>query len=264
MKKFIILFFSIFSIFLTGCNNNSEPPKETLKIEGTQFRLSTIIDETLDNGVRSYAVVAPYDDTYNLRCTKTSRIVVYDENNIIKEGVDSLQVTLKKDATYGIRVETNNTKTKFKLHVEAVKNKITIPYEVANPIDISSFSTTSNGTDPLTDANINYTKRTGGKYIYSNNPELIPSDSVGKPFISNSGLEGEIFFTFEHANYSGSPIYLGYQLKNEGTSDVLITVTNIGYQAGGTWFGQFAWFDYYNTSFSLPSEYTSNMDGYSN
>lgn len=267
MKKFIVLFFSLFLIFLTGCNDEKTPtptPKETFEIEGTPFRLSSIVDETLDNGVRSYAVIAPYTDTYTIRCTKTSRIVIYDESDIIKEGVDNFEVDLVKDTTYGIRVETNGEKISFKLHVEAKNNKITLPYDVAQPIDITSYSTSSNGTDPLTDATVNYTKRSGGKYIYSNNPELIPADSVGKAFISNTGLEGDVFFTFEHANYSGRPIYLGYQLKNEGTTDVLITVTNIGYQAGGTWFGQFAWFDYYNTSFSLPEEYLSNMDKYSN
>ena len=79
-----------------------------------------------------------------------------------------------------------------------------------------------------------------------------------------SSFFGEIFFTFEHANYSGKPIYLGYQVKNEGVSDVFVTVENIGYQAGGTWFGQNAWFDYYNTSFALPNDYIENPNLYSN
>lgn len=267
MKKYIVLFLSLFLIFLSGCNDakTKEPTKEQFyEIVGPEFRLSSIVDNTLDDGTRCYAVVAPYTDIYTIKCTKTSKIIIYTETEIIKEGVDNLEVSLEKDHKYGLKVETNGTKMNFKLHVEAKNHKITIPYDVNDPIDISSYSTTSNGTDPLSDATINYTKRSGGKYIYSNNPELIPADSVGKAFISNSGLEGDVFFTFEHANYSGRPIYLGYQLKNEGNSDVYVTVTNIGYQAGGTWFGQFAWFDYYNTSFTLPESYLANMDGYSN
>ena len=63
--------------------------------------------------------------------------------------------------------------------------------------------------------------------------------------------------TFEHANWTSSQIYLGYELKNETNHDVYITVTNIGYQAGGTWFGQLAWYDYYNTQFELPDDYLS-------
>lgn len=37
--------------------------------------------------------------------------------------------------------------------------------------------------------------------------------------------------------------------------DVYVTVTNVGYQWTGTWFGQLAWYDFYNTSFELPEGY---------
>ena len=71
----------------------------------------------------------------------------------------------------------------------------------------------------------------------------------------NEGLTGEVYVTFEHANYSGANAYLGYQLKNETDHDVYITITNVGYQWIGTWFGQLAWYKFYNTSFELPDDY---------
>ena len=266
MKKIARLFSGLCMLFSTvSCDTqSSEEPKMEYKIEGETFKLSTIVDETLDSGVRSYSVIAPYTDTYNLKCTKSSKIVVYDEEKILKEGETELDVSLEKGKNYGVRIETNNAKTKFKLHTTAKENTINLPYDVAIPEDITNISLESSNYDPLEPATIDYKKREGGTYIYSNNPELIPADSVGKAFMRNQDLTGEIFFTFEHANYSGKDLYLGYQLKNEGSKDVFVTVDNIGYQAGGTWFGQYAWFDYYNTSFALPNNYIESPEMYAN
>lgn len=267
MKKiatFLSCFFLLFSV--VSCKESDQPENKDpqYKIEGTSFELSSIVDETLDDGIRSYSVIAPHTDTYTFKCTKSSKIIVYDEKEIIKEGASELEVSLEKNKNYGIRIETNSTKTKFKLHVSAKDNPVTLPYDVATPLDVTNISLENNEYDPLEAATIDYKKREGGTYIYSNNPELIPADSVGKAFIKNYGLSGEIFFTFEHANYSGTPLYLGYQVKNEGISDVFITIENIGYQAGGTWFGQNSWFDFYNTSFALPNDYIENPNLYSN
>lgn len=267
MKKLTMLLSSFFLLFSTvSCGETSQSQSDEMiyLIEGTSFRLSSIVDETLDDGTRMYSVIAPYTDTYTIKCTKSSKIVVYDEKQILKEAASELEVELEKGKNYGIRVETNSVKTKFKIHVSAKENFVTLPYDVATPTDVTNISLENNEYDPLESATIEYKKREGGTYIYSNNPELIPADSVGKAFIKNYGLTGEIFFTFEHANYSGKPIYLGYQVKNEGVSDVFVTVENIGYQAGGTWFGQNAWFDYYNTSFALPNDYIENPNLYSN
>ena len=267
MKKILLIFLFVFMIVgISSCGDETSTDgktKETYNIEGDPFRLSSIVDETDENGVASYAVYAPYTDSYTINCTKSSRIVVYNQNGIIKEGSSEVKVNLQKNQIYGVRVETNGEKLKFKLHSVADNHLVTLPYDVSKPVDTSSFSTTSNGTDPLKDATINYVKREGGKYIYSNNPEMFRDDAVGKAFIRNTDLTGDIFFTFEHANFSSTDVYLGYQLKNDGTDDAYVTVTNIGFQAGGTWFGQYAWYDYYNTSFQLPMEYLSNMGAYS-
>lgn len=266
MKKIWFILCGFFLLLsTTSCNeNNNNVSKMEYRIEGDSFRLSTIVDETLDSGVRSYSVIAPYTDTYTLKCTKSSKIVVYDENKVLAESATELEVSLEKGKNYGVRIETNNTKTKFKLHTTPKENKVTLPYDVATPMDVTNISLDNNEKNSLESATIDYKKREGGTYIYSNNPELIPADSVGKAFIRNYDLTGEIFFTFEHANYSGKPLYLGYQIKNDDVKDVFVTVSNIGYQAGGTWFGQNSWYDYYNTSFELPYEYVENPSLYSN
>ena len=155
-------------------------PEEVYDIEGDPFRLSSIVDETGSDGVSSYAVKAPHTDKYSIKCTKTSRIVVYDENSILAEGEKELEVKLVKDSIYGIRIETGGAKKNFKLQVKALDNLVTLPYDVATPVDASKLSTESDGTNPLEDATVDYVKRKGGKYIYSNNPELIPSSAVGK------------------------------------------------------------------------------------
>ena len=274
MKKIVSLLLILFSLFtLTSCkitiNRNPDEDTdssldETYEISGEIFRLSSIVDITDNNGVASYAVRAPYTDTYEIKCTKSSKLVIYDEEKVIKSGTTELNVELEKDVVYGLRIETDNKQKSFKIHTKALNHQITLPYDVAEAADVSNISLESDGSDPLESATIDYKKREGGTYIYSNNPEMVPSDSVGDAFIRNYDLTGEVFFTFEHANYSNKPFYLGYQLKNEGDKDVYITVTNIGYQAGGTWFGQMSWFDFYNTSFTLPESYSSNPDRYSN
>ena len=267
MKKIIMLFSFLMLFLMVGCNEATKTPtpKVTYDIPNIEpFRLSSIVDVSSETGEISYAVFAPYTDTYEINCTKSSKIIVYTEDEIIIEGTTEVEVELEKDKVYGLRIETIEPSMKFMLHTNAKNNKVEMPYDVETQISASSFSTTGDGNDPLQSATINYTKRTGGKYIYSNNPEMFKDDSVGKPFLRNFELTGDIFFTFEHANYSSSQVYLGYQIKNDSNKDSYITVTNIGFQAGGTWFGQKAWYEYYNTQFQLPEKYLSNMGGYSN
>ena len=93
MKKIVSLMLLFFSLFtLTSCkitiNKNpgedTDSSNETYEISGEVFRLSSIVDTTDDNGVASYAVRAPYTDTYEIKCTKSSKIVIYDNETVIK------------------------------------------------------------------------------------------------------------------------------------------------------------------------------------
>ncbi len=104
-------------------------------------------------------------------------------------------------------------------------------------------------------AEIEYEKRVGGTYIYSNNPEMLAPEDIGKAILRTKNLTGLINFTYEHSNHTGIPVYFGYQLKNEGYTDVTVTILNLGFQPDGEWLGQRSWSDYFNYRFELPFDY---------
>lgn len=221
----------------------------------TAFRLSSIEDVTDSDGKRAYLVEAPYTDTYTIRSEDTVSIVLYDGMKKLGSDAEEIEVSLKEGESYVLEVKTEDSEAPFAIHTEAAEHLITLPYGVDTPVDVTTLSTESDGTDPLTPAEVNYVKREGGTYIYSNNPEQFSADHVGQAFMRNEGLTGEVYVTFEHANYANESVYLGYQLKNDTDHDVYVTVTNVGYQWTGTWFGQLAWYDFYNTHFELPAGY---------
>lgn len=104
-------------------------------------------------------------------------------------------------------------------------------------------------------AEISYTKREGGTYIYCNNPEMLAAEDIGQALLRTEKLSGDCMFTFEHSNHTGTPIRLGYQLLNEGDTDAVVKITNIGLQVDGEWLGQRSWSDYFNYRFELPDDY---------
>ncbi len=219
------------------------------------FRLSSVEDVTDASGARSYSVTAPYTDTYSLTGSNIALISLTKNGKTVGEGTTALTVALTADTVYTLTVKTVSANAAFKLTVKAQNHVVTLPYDVAEPADTSGISTQYTVSNPLTPAKIDYQKREGGTYIYSNNPEQFGTQHVGKAFMRNEGLTGEVYVTFEHANYAGENVYLGYQLKNDTDHDVFVTVMNVGYQWTGTWFGQLAWYDFYNTHFELPDDY---------
>lgn len=102
---------------------------------------------------------------------------------------------------------------------------------------------------------VEYTKREGGTYIYSNNPEMLAPEDIGAAILRTDNLEGDVIFTYEHSNHTGVPVYFGYQIKNDSDTDVTITVNNLGFQPDGEWLGQRSWSDYFNYRFELPEDY---------
>lgn len=233
-----------------------EPDDPVLELEG--FRLSSIDDVTGDDGKRVYTVHAPYTDTYSLVGDGVKEITLLQDGEEVASGTE-LSVELTQYAVYTLEVETEKAGADFKITTKAENHLVTLPYDVPDrnePIEYDVY-----GNDKLTAAEVNYIKRKGGTYIYSNNPEQFGAQHVGKAFMRNEGLTGEVYVTFEHANYSGNNVYLGYQLKNNTDHDVYITITNVGYQWIGTWFGQLAWYDFYNTSFELPADYLNEYGG---
>ncbi len=239
-------------------NEVSEEPYVPDTNEHGAFRISSIDDVADENGTRSYTVYAPYTDTYTLVGEYVTEIKLSQGETVVAQGTESLSVNLTKDEVYTLTVsaEANGD---FKITVTAENHVVTLPYDV--PERDESIEYDVYGNDDLVAAEVNYIKRTGGTYIYSNNPEQFGAQHVGKAFMRNEGLTGDVYVTFEHANYSGNNVYLGYQLKNNSDHDVYITITNVGYQWIGTWFGQLAWYDFYNTSFELPDDYLNANGG---
>ena len=219
------------------------------------FRLSGVTDVTDASGKAAYTMTAPYTDTYTFSSIDTKAIALFDGGRQIASGDGTLTADLTEGGVYTLQVQTDEGGDLFEVQAEAANHLITLPYDIGTPVDTSAFSTESDGADPLTPATIDYIKRAGGTYIYLNNPEQINPAQVNQAYLRTPDLTGEVYVTLEHANYSSAPLYLGYQLKNDGDSDVYVTVTNVGYQAGGTWFGQLAWCDFYNLAFDLPKDY---------
>ncbi len=102
---------------------------------------------------------------------------------------------------------------------------------------------------------ISYSKREGGAWIYSNNPEMLAAEDIGQALLRTKNMQGAYTFTFEHSNRTGETGYFGYQLKNTGDTDVKVTITNIGLQVDGEWLGQRSWSDYFGVEFKLPEDY---------
>ncbi len=116
----------------------------------------------------------------------------------------------------------------------------------------ATLSYTEDRTRP---AEISYRKRPGGVYLYSNNPEMLAPQDVGRALLRNRGLSGACFFTYEHSNHTGAPFFLGYQLRNDGETPVVVQVERIGNQVRGEWLGQREWSDFYGLKFDLPADY---------
>lgn len=260
MKKFPLVVSAVFlacSFFLTACHGDetNTPPDGDAIPEGSVILPFSGVKDISKSGKAVYYMRPDFNDTYTVECDTATQLVLRDaKGNGIASGSTSLIADVQKDAPYSLEVTAPAGKL-FSVSAKAENHAVRLPYDVLEPVNTSNLSVNGNGSDPLTPAKVNYQKRAGGTYIYSNNPELIPKDAVGEAFIRTKDLTGEVYFTFEHANYTNSPLYLGYQLKNEGTQDAFVTVMNIGYQSGGTWFGQLAWYDFYNTKFNLPEDY---------
>ena len=100
-------------------------------------------------------------------------------------------------------------------------------------------------------AEIAYSLREGGKYIYCNNPEQLYDYNIGKALIIENDLKGDVFFSNENRNLTGKKIYTGLQLRNNSGEDIKVTVKNVGYQLGIDWYGQVEWTDFFDTEFGL-------------
>ncbi|MBQ9414412.1 MAG: dockerin type I repeat-containing protein [Clostridia bacterium] len=224
--------------------------------------LSSYSDVTGASRMAAYEMTCDLTDTYLFECAAVQAIEIMTlSGNSIATGQLSMEAALTAGKTYRIEVTTFSPNQSFTMNVTAKNHVKRLPYQAHFTSDPEDYSTTSaSSANPLQRAEVNYTKREGGTYIYANNPEVLAKQDVGQALLRDEGLTGDVEFTWEHSNQTGRSIYLGYQLKNEGDRDVFITVTNVGMQVQGEWLGQQSWSDYYNMKFDLPQDYF-NADG---
>lgn len=283
MEKSKLLISIFFMCLLVSCNKNESPTssnselsfnestpseqnpineyEEQLKHLTESFIISNINDSFNENeNKKYYKFVADHDDTYALVSDNYLKLTLVDKKyQLIKEEYNEVSIFLKtNEEVYLIAEQMDENDNEIYIETYYLNNQIKLPYQTNfkdETIDVSY----SDETNILKEANISYKGRDGGTYVYSNNPELFADNDLNTCLMKNENLNGEVYMAFEHANYSSNDrVYLGYKLVNQEDHDVYITVENIGYQAGGSWFGQLAWYDFYNTKFTLPSDYLVN------
>ena len=247
---------------------NSSEDIDIIEIESLNevpFRLSSILDIASSNGTTTYKMIAPYDDSYNLKCKDATSVIVYNEYGqvISKEG-NVVDVTLTKNQLVYVSI-VGLQDVEFRLTVSAKNHLVELPYEINSSIDLDSLKTNSESkVDPLKPSNISYTKRDDGKglYINSNNPEKITEKEFNTVLTRQEVTDKEVFFTFEHNNANSRAYYYGYRVTNTDDHDIYITVKNLGYQinGAGSWLGEDEWIKFYNTKFeSDTSNYTPSQ-----
>ncbi|MBQ9414411.1 MAG: dockerin type I repeat-containing protein [Clostridia bacterium] len=218
--------------------------------------LSSYSDMTDADSVSAYEMTCELSDTYKFSCVaaKSIRITTLSGSTIASGG-STIQADLTAGKTYHIAMQSLKANQSFTMNVTAQNHVIRLPYEARFTSDPEDYETTGVSGNPVQSAEIVYTKRAGGKYIYSNNPEKLASQDIGQALLRDENLTGDVEFTWEHSNFSKRSFYLGYQLKNDSDRDAFVTVTNIGMQVQGEWLGQKAWSDFYNIKFDLPGDY---------
>ncbi|MBR5031706.1 MAG: hypothetical protein IKX49_03260, partial [Clostridia bacterium] len=69
-------------------------------------------------------------------------------------------------------------------------------------------------------ANVEYSLRSGGKFIYCNNPEALYGFNIGKALLIEENVCGGVYFTSENRNLTGQKILLGLQLRNDSGQNI--------------------------------------------
>jgi len=201
-------------------------------------------------------------------CKLKMRVPATDEYSVSFKGSDLEKVTLFSEEGE----ELVSSETPFEISLKAgelvfaelvpVNNQVKL--EIAGKdalarlpfaLPTAPAAATVSGGGDVAPANLTYTKRAGGLYVYSNTPEEIPKEAVNSVLTRQDVSNREVFFTFEHGSSSvKSGFYYGYRVKNTGTEDLYLTVKNVGMQlaGAGSYYGQKEWIDFYNTVFQMP------------
>ena len=245
----------ISALVLSGCASTFDVDKGGVPEVDIRADIQDVSDE---NSQREYTFTAASTDTYTFTAEEKTKVQLFDsKGKPLADGTGGVSLPLTEGEKYFIKVTTLRAGEAFTLAVAAAGDEgltnLYMPYE--NIFTETDVQVTASDTDPLEPCKVEYQKREGGTYIYSNNPEMLAPEDVGAAILRTEDMSGLYMFTYEHSNQTGGTIYLGYQLLNTGTEDALVTVYNIGFQIDGEWLGQRSWSDFYNMRFELPDDY---------
>ena len=211
----------------------------------------------------------PYDDYYTVALNSVySSFVAYDEygNKVLElSGKTSKQIYLEKGMILTCTAKTSNSSAAVDLTITLSEHYTLYPYDPQEFVDGDALlaQDKSHVTGDVPSAVIRHEKRKGGLYINCNNPEKLNSNQYNQGLTRDDVSNKEVFFTFEHNNYSVKNFYYGYQVKNTGSEDIYITVKNIGLHIDGSgcWLGEKEWIYFYNTNFKIKgyNSYTSSQ-----
>lgn len=253
-----IILANLLLLSLVGCKSNK---KDEIVSNNDFFIISNIQDQFSEQeNEKIYKLYAEHDDHYVFKTKNNISLSILDEKNkTLAQENQEISIELNKNQKFYLKVKNNDSSAQnIKINVQYMNQPIKLPY--TTNFKEQKINTNYSETNGLLKASsLNYVKREGGTYIYSNNPELFTDLDLNQCIMQNNQLQGDIYMAFEHANYSSkATTYLGYKLINNENHDIYITVENVGFQAGGSWFGQKAWYDFYNTKFQLPEDYFNN------
>ena len=207
-----------------------------------------------ENGGCKFKMKAPYTDVYSVSIPRSvGAVTAYDaDGKKLNDDPVKFELDLKKDDVVYFSVRAD--KPNVRVSVSAQNNLSQLPFDPINAPDTGAYDVHGNAdTDPLKEATLEYVKRAGGLYVYSNAPEKLTPEVLNKALTRNDVSDREVFFTFEHQSFK-TDVYYGYQVRNTGTEDAYITVKNVGYQQAGdgSYYGEKEWINFYNTKFELP------------
>lgn len=196
-----------------------------------------------------------YIDEYHFTTKNIKQTTIYDENgSIITQTTKSeFNLLLGRNKILFINYEATDFNLDISSTIVAKNHFSLLPYDPVDLNDKVTYDTSYTNEDPLKPAEIKYTKRPGGLYIYDNNPEEVTDTDLNQAFIRTNFSDIEVFFTMEHFSKIQKAQFTGYQIRNIGKEDLYITVRNIGYQLNGTggYFGEMEWIHFFNTKFRL-------------
>ena len=265
MRKSTIPLALLFAATLTcsGCGDSGAKIALDEYVGLPEIRLASLYAREEKGNVK-LKMKAPFTDTYTVSFPSNSgTVTVYDaDGKRLANSVKELELSLKKNDIVYLNI--NPEKPNINMEVKAKENDSPLPFDPINVPDVNSFDVNGDpNVDPLQEARLEYKKREGTLYVYSNAPETLKPEILNKALTRNDISDQEVFFTFEHQS-DEVKAYYGYQVRNTGTEDMYVTVKNIGYQLAGdgAYLGEMEWTSFYNTKFALPdmSKWTESQE----